>query len=48
MLPSYQELTAHRNVVADGIWIMRDPGGLRRRNGGAIPRRRFYRADPAE
>ena len=32
MLPSYEELTADRNVAVDGIWNMRDLGGLRRRH----------------
>ena len=45
MLPSYEELTADRNVAIDGIWNMRDLGGLPRRDGGAIPRGRYYRAD---
>ena len=45
MLPSYEELTAARNVIADGIWNMRDLGGLPRHDGGVIPRGLFFRAD---
>ena len=42
MLPSYEELTAARNVIADGIWNMRDLGGLPRHDGGVIPRGLFW------
>ena len=45
MLPAYEELTAARNVIVDGIWNMRDLGGLPLRDGGAIPRGRYFRAD---
>ena len=45
MLPSYEELTAARYVTVDGIYNMRDLGGLPRHDGGTVPRGRFYRAD---
>ena len=45
MLPSYAELTAARGVAADGIWNMRDLGGLPRHDGGTVVRGLFYRAD---
>jgi protein-tyrosine phosphatase len=45
MLPSYEELTADRNVIVDGVWNMRDLGGLPRRDGGVIPHGRYFRAD---
>ena len=45
MLPSYEELTAARCVTVDGIYNMRDLGGLPRHGGGTVPRGRFYRAD---
>ena len=45
MLPSYEELTATRYVTVDGIYNMRDLGGLPRHDGGTVPRGRFYRAD---
>ena len=41
MLPAYEELTVARNVIVDGIWNMRDLGGLPLRDGGAIPTRPF-------
>ena len=45
MLPSYQQLTAARCVAVDGIYNMRDLGGLPRHDGDTVPRGRFYRAD---
>ena len=45
MIPSFEELTAKRCVSVDGIYNMRDLGGLPRHDGGAVPRGRIYRAD---
>ena len=45
MIPSYDELTAGRGVSVDGIYNMRDLGGLPRHDGGSVPRGRIYRAD---
>lgn len=45
MIPGFDELTAARCVTADGIYNMRDLGGLPRRDGGTVPRGRYYRAD---
>ena len=45
MIPSYDELTAARCVSVDGIYNMRDLGGLPRHDGGSVPQGRIYRAD---
>ena len=45
MLPSYEQLTADRCVPVDGIYNMRDLGGMPRHDGGTVARGRFYRAD---
>ena len=45
MIPSFEELTAKRCVSVDGIYNMRDLGGLPRHDGGSVPRGRLYRAD---
>ena len=45
MIPSYEELTADRCVSVDGIYNMRDLGGLPRHDGGSVPRGRLFRAD---
>ena len=45
MIPSFAELTAKRCVSVDGIYNMRDLGGLPRHDGGSVPRGRIYRAD---
>ena len=44
-LPSYEELTAPREVAACGLYNMRDLGGLPRRNGGHTRSGVFFRAD---
>ena len=45
MIPSFEELTAKRCVSVDGIYNMRDLGGLPRHDGSAVPPGRIYRAD---
>ena len=44
-LPTYRELTAAREVAAEGLYNMRDLGGLPRRDGGRTRSGVFYRAD---
>jgi protein-tyrosine phosphatase len=45
VIPSFDELTAERCVSVDGIFNMRDLGGLPRHDGGSVPPGRIYRAD---
>ncbi len=44
-LPTYEELTAPREVAAGGLYNMRDLGRLPRRDGGHTRSGVFYRAD---